>query len=100
MKSEADLASEKAWLDAEKVWLNHSEGFSAGRVLKRKEDQGSADDSTCLVKLDHGGEVIEVEEEQIAKVGLIFSLYSFLSLKSSLDNYQKAVPKTINTNYI
>eukprot|EP00794_Sanderia_malayensis_P013873 gene13873-15321_t len=67
-KSDADIASEKAWLDAEKVWLIHAEGFSAGRLLKRKNDSANnLEDSKCLVKLDHGGEVIEVEEEQVAK---------------------------------
>ena len=55
-----------AWLDAEKVWLNHSEGFSAGRLINKKNE--SQDDSMCLVKLDHGGEVIEIDEEQISKV--------------------------------
>ena len=55
-----------AWLDAEKVWLNHSEGFSAGRLINKKSE--SQDNSTCFVKLDHGGEVIEIDEEQISKV--------------------------------
>ena len=61
-----------AWLDAEKVWLNHSEGFSAGRLIKKKNE--SQDDSTCLVKLDHGGQTIEIEEEQISKVNKLFSM--------------------------
>ena len=58
-----------AWLDAEKVWLNHSEGFSAGRLINKKSE--AQDDSTCLVKLDLGGEVIEIDEDQISKVSFI-----------------------------
>lgn len=64
-RTENEIASEMAWLDAEKVWLNHSEGFSAGRLINKKSE--SQDNSTCFVKLDHGGEVIEIDEEQISK---------------------------------
>ena len=65
-RTDTELASEKAWLDAEKVWLNHSEGFSPGRLIKKKNE--NAGETACMVKLDHGGEVIEIDEEQISKV--------------------------------
>ena len=68
-RTDTELASEKAWLDAEKVWLNHSEGFSPGRLIKKKNE--NADETACMVKLDHGGEVIEIDEEQISKVNQI-----------------------------
>lgn len=74
-RTETEIASERAWLDAEKIWLNHLEGFSAGRLIKKNAQ--SQDASTCLVKLDHGGEVIEIDEEQISKVQLFF--YSIVS---------------------
>ncbi|XP_065055374.1 unconventional myosin-XVIIIa-like isoform X2 [Rhopilema esculentum] len=63
-RTETEIASEKAWLETEKVWLTHSEGFSAGRLINKKDNP---DDTTCTVKLDHGGEVVEVDEEQISK---------------------------------
>ena len=70
-KSEDELASQKAWLDAEKVWVVHKAGFSGGKVQRKKQTQNSEEVSICKVKLDHGGEIISVEEDSIEKVWLV-----------------------------
>ena len=66
-KTEDQLASEKAWLSAERVWLVHKGGFAAARVLKPGTD-GSFTEGKCKVKLEHGGEVLEVDEDDVEKV--------------------------------
>ncbi|XP_048583145.1 unconventional myosin-XVIIIa-like isoform X2 [Nematostella vectensis] len=68
-KSVEEVASNKAWHDAEKVWVVHKAGFSGGRVLRLKPSEGANEDEMpmCQVKLDHGGELITIEEENIEK---------------------------------
>ncbi|XP_031549200.1 unconventional myosin-XVIIIa-like [Actinia tenebrosa] len=68
-KSAEEAASQKAWQDAEKVWVVHKAGFSGGRVQRIKPAAGEEEEDTpmCKVKLDHGGEVITIEEESIEK---------------------------------
>ena len=68
MKSEEEASSQKAWLDAEKVWVVHKAGFSGGRVQKIKRTDDGDEAPVCKVKLDHGGEIITVEEDSIEKV--------------------------------
>lgn len=48
----------------------HKAGFSGGRVQRIKPVAGEEEEDTpmCKVKLDHGGEVITIEEESIEKV--------------------------------
>lgn len=67
-KSEEEVNSQKAWLDAEKVWVVHKAGFSGGRVQKTKIVKEDSETALCKVKLDQGGEIITVEEENIEKV--------------------------------
>lgn len=55
------MNSQKAWLDAEKVWVVHKAGFSGGRVQKIKEQRQEDETPMCKVKLDHGGEIISIE---------------------------------------
>lgn len=62
------MNSQKAWLDAEKVWVVHKAGFSGGRVQKTKIVKEDSETPLCKVKLDQGGEIITVEEENIEKV--------------------------------
>ncbi|XP_015760291.1 PREDICTED: unconventional myosin-XVIIIa-like [Acropora digitifera] len=66
-KSEEEVNSQKAWLDAEKVWVVHKAGFSGGRVQKTKIVKEDSETALCKVKLDQGGEIITVEEENIEK---------------------------------
>ena len=67
-KSEEEVNSQKAWLDAEKVWVVHKAGFSGGRVQKNKIVRDEDETPMCKVKLDHGGEIITIEEDSVEKV--------------------------------
>ena len=68
-RSEEQLASDKAWLLAEKVWLIHKGGFAAAKLL-REDKEGGDSAGKCRVKLEKGGQVIEVEEEDVEKVNV------------------------------
>lgn len=75
------MNSQKAWLDAEKVWVVHKAGFSGGRVQKIKEQRQEDETPMCKVKLDHGGEIISIEEDSVEKVCLVYFLqFSFVFL--------------------
>lgn len=56
-KSEEQLASEKAFLEAERVWLVHKDGFAAAGLLK---DDGDVPEGKVRVQLDYNGDIIEV----------------------------------------
>ena len=64
-KSEDQLASEKAFLEAERVWLVHKDGFAAAGLLKEKEGN-DGDESNALaegkvrVQLDYNGDILQV----------------------------------------
>ena len=62
------MASQKAWLEAEKVWVVHKAGFSGGKVQRKKPTRDDEEVTICKVKLDHGGEIITVEEDSVEKV--------------------------------
>ena len=74
-RSEEQLASEKAFLEAERVWLVHKDGFAAAGLLKsdeNTENQGphhNADDNEgkVRVQLDYNGDIIVVEEDDVEK---------------------------------
>ena len=69
-KSEEQLASEKAFLEAERVWLVHRDGFASAGLLKTEQNSNAADgkegldevldDGKVRVQLDYNGEIIEV----------------------------------------
>ncbi|XP_078680544.1 unconventional myosin-XVIIIa-like isoform X5 [Branchiostoma floridae x Branchiostoma belcheri] len=64
-KSEDQLAEEQSWLShAEKVWLVHKGGFAGAGLLP---SQGDLPEGRVKVKLDHGGEVLEVDEDDVEK---------------------------------
>ncbi|XP_036369695.1 unconventional myosin-XVIIIa isoform X3 [Octopus sinensis] len=65
-KSEEDVKTEKAWLESDKIWLIHKGGFSGATLLKTN-GMSPLPDGKVKVKMDHGGEVIEVDEEDIEK---------------------------------
>ena len=71
-KSDDQLASEKAWLSAERVWLVHRGGFAAARVLRAgtpgAEGIENLPEGKCRVKVEHGGEVLDVDEDAVEKV--------------------------------
>jgi len=71
-KTDDDLASDKAWMVLERVWLVHRGGFAAARVLHAgmpgAEGVENLPEGKCRVKLEHGGEVLDVDEEDVEKV--------------------------------
>jgi len=80
-KTDEQLASEKVWMVAERVWLVHRGGFAAARVLRAgmpgAEGVESLPDGKCRVKLEHGGETVDVDEEDVEKVN--FAVYFSLT---------------------
>ncbi|KAL5016328.1 hypothetical protein ScPMuIL_005917 [Solemya velum] len=65
-RSETEVQSEKAWLDAERVWLVHKGGFASASMLK--ENSGPAlPEGRVRIRLDHGGDVLEVDEDDVEK---------------------------------
>lgn len=71
-KAESETVNESSWRDSEKVWLVHQGGYSAGLLYKQKNADGET--YSCKVKLDHGGEVVEVEEDAVEKVNIVLFL--------------------------
>jgi len=73
-KTEEQLASDKAWMVAERVWLVHRGGFAAARVLRTgmpgAEGVENLPEGKCRVKVEHGGEVLDIDEEDVEKVNL------------------------------
>lgn len=68
-KSEEQLATERAWLEAERVWLVHRGGFSAARRLP-EEFGGDADTSKLHIRLETTEEVLQVDDDDVEKVRL------------------------------
>ena len=59
------MASEKAFLEAERVWLVHKEGFAAAGLLKNDDDNESGatpGEGKVSVQLDYNGDIIEVTQ--------------------------------------
>ncbi|KAK3084703.1 hypothetical protein FSP39_017720 [Pinctada imbricata] len=65
-KSENDVQTEKAWLEAEKVWLVHKGGFASSCVLK-SNGMSPLPEGRVRIKLDHGGDILEVDEDDVEK---------------------------------
>ena len=70
-KSEEQLATEKAFLDAERLWLVHRMGFSACRRLPEDPSAGGggdSDTSKIRIRLEATGEVLQVDDDDVEKV--------------------------------
>ena len=60
----------------------HKAGFSGGRVQNTKTVREEDETLMCKVKLDHGGEIITIEEDSVEKVSqLIIRFLSNLQLQ-------------------
>lgn len=57
-KSEDQLENEKAFLEADRVWLVHRDGFAAAGLLKDKAEEGMV-----RVQLDYNGDIFDVSYE-------------------------------------
>lgn len=60
-KSEDELENEKAFLEADRVWLVHRDGFAAAGLLKDKPNQ----EGLVRVQLDYNGDIFDVEEDDV-----------------------------------
>ncbi|KYO28235.1 unconventional myosin-XVIIIa isoform B [Alligator mississippiensis] len=67
-KTEEQIAAEEAWYETDKVWLVHKDGFSLASQL-RAEDASLLPEGKVKVRLDHDGTVLEVDEDDVEKVG-------------------------------
>ena len=74
-KTDGQLASEKAWLDAERVWVVHKRGFSGAKHLKDAPEANGVAHGVSTgagdkirVRLDFNSEILEVDEEDVEKV--------------------------------
>ena len=60
---------------AERVWLVHRGGFAAARVLHAgmpgAEGVENLPEGKCRVKVEHGGETLDVDEEDVEQVGSV-----------------------------
>ncbi|GFS22570.1 myosin-XVIIIa [Elysia marginata] len=65
-RSEDDVQTEKAWLQAEKVWLIHRGGFSEAYLQTKGDAPGGLPEGRVRVRLE-SGDVIEVDEDDIEK---------------------------------
>ncbi|XP_067288706.1 unconventional myosin-XVIIIa isoform X6 [Pseudorasbora parva] len=65
VKTEEQLAAEKAWYNTEKVWLVHKDGFSLATQLKT--EMGSLPEGKVKVRLEHDGTLLEVDEDDVEK---------------------------------
>lgn len=63
-KSDDQLIHDKAWLDQERVWIVHKDGFSAAR--KAKSDDRVPEDK-MKVQVD-SGDTLEVDEVDVETV--------------------------------
>ena len=72
------MASEKAFLEAERVWLVHRDGFAPAGLLKDQETTAAASSTSSSsedaspegkvkVQLDCNGDIIEVDEDDVEK---------------------------------
>ncbi len=61
-KSEEQLASEKAFLEAERVWLVHKDGFAGAGLLTSANgaSEGEDEEGKVKVQLDYNGDIIQV----------------------------------------
>lgn len=70
-KSDEQLATEKAWLDAERLWLVHRKGFTAvqGGQREAREAGDDGDEASRLhVRVDATEEVVTVDDDDVERV--------------------------------
>ncbi|XP_023703143.1 unconventional myosin-XVIIIa isoform X2 [Cryptotermes secundus] len=69
-KSDEQLATERAWLEAERLWLVHRAGFSAVRRLPEEfsaSGGGDSDTSKLHIRLEATEEVLQVDDDDVEK---------------------------------
>ena len=54
------MENEKAFLEADRVWLVHRDGFAAAGLLKDKAEEGMV-----RVQLDYNGDIFDVSYDHL-----------------------------------
>ncbi|XP_053543065.1 unconventional myosin-XVIIIa isoform X4 [Ictalurus punctatus] len=65
VKTEEQIAAERAWFGTEKVWLVHKDGFSLATRLKSED--GSVPEGKVKIRLEHDGTILDVDEDDVEK---------------------------------
>ncbi|XP_036846152.1 unconventional myosin-XVIIIa isoform X5 [Oncorhynchus mykiss] len=65
VKTEEQIAAEKAWYGTEKVWLVHKDGFSLATLLKT--EPGSLPEGKVKIRLESDGSLLDVDEDDVEK---------------------------------
>ncbi|XP_067015742.2 unconventional myosin-XVIIIa isoform X2 [Anabrus simplex] len=66
-RSEEQLASEKAWLDAERLWLVHRGGFTACRRAPDQDGSGDSDVGKLRVRIEATADTLVVDDDDVEK---------------------------------
>ncbi|XP_074642928.1 unconventional myosin-XVIIIa-like isoform X2 [Tubulanus polymorphus] len=66
-KTDDQLAHEKDWLEVERIWLAHKDGYTAAHLLKSADEDATLPEGKAKVKLASSGEIIEVDEDAVEK---------------------------------
>ncbi|XP_058267205.1 unconventional myosin-XVIIIa isoform X2 [Hemibagrus wyckioides] len=96
VKSEEQIAAERAWFGTEKVWLVHKDGFSLATQLKSEE--GSLPEGKVKIRLEHDGTFLEVDEDDVEKANPP-SLDRVEDLSSLLYLNESSVMHTLRQRY-
>eukprot|EP00063_Salmo_salar_P077365 XP_014052200.1 PREDICTED: unconventional myosin-XVIIIa-like isoform X4 [Salmo salar] len=65
VKTEEQIAAEKAWYGTEKVWLVHKDGFSLATLLKT--EPSSLPEGKVKIRLESDGSLLDVDEDDVEK---------------------------------
>ncbi|XP_030648247.1 unconventional myosin-XVIIIa [Chanos chanos] len=65
VKTEEQIAAERAWYGTEKIWLVHKDGFSLATQLKTGE--GDLPEGKVKIRLEHDGTLLDVDEDDVEK---------------------------------
>ncbi|KAL0994187.1 hypothetical protein UPYG_G00118920 [Umbra pygmaea] len=65
VKTEEQIAAEKAWYGTEKLWLVHKDGFSLATLLKT--EPGSLPEGKVKIRLESDGSLLDVDEDDVEK---------------------------------
>ncbi|KAK3549402.1 hypothetical protein QTP86_001222 [Hemibagrus guttatus] len=96
VKSEEQIAAERAWFGTEKAWLVHKDGFSLATQLKSEE--GSLPEGKVKIRLEHNGTILEVDEDDVEKANPP-SLDRVEDLSSLLYLNESSVMHTLRQRY-
>ncbi|KAG0412651.1 hypothetical protein HPB47_010194, partial [Ixodes persulcatus] len=71
-KTDEEIAEERQWLQSEKVWVLFDGGYAGASLVKG--DQVTPREGRVRVRLDATGELLDVDQEDVDKAGLLHAL--------------------------